>query len=183
MIPAFAVMAAYWPTIYGAGTAPRMMVLAVVVPAALFFVRIAMTDAHWWFLGAVLYASMTLSWGLVPTEGVRGLWWLILMFGAFCLGAATKRMEPIYIGAGIGIALSAVAVGFQMVGKWPWDQVVGPSGLFVNKNFLAEAAAVTAVGLLLSRRWFLGSVALLCVIVAKSKGAWNIAHTNFSITP
>lgn len=171
-VSAFAIAAAYWPGWYGAGSASRMICMSVCVPVLLLFIRIRPTAAHWLLGLFVAYAAISGFWGLVLTEWAFGLWLTILCFGAFAIGAESRSSEPLLIGSGLGLCLSAVACVFQATGHWPWDQVVGPSGLFVNKNFLAEAAALTGIGLALYRRWVLAAVCGFCVLAAKSKGAW-----------
>lgn len=171
-VTAFAVTAAYWPGIYGAGSAPRMACLAVLVTAALLFIRVRMTAVHWAFLGLLLYSAITGLWGLVTTEWAWGMWWLILMFASFCLGHETEDSGPMYMGAALGLVPSAVAVVFQMSGNWSWDQVAPPSGLFVNRNFMAEAAALSVIAIAHSRRWTVLTVPAFCLLMAKSKGAF-----------
>ncbi len=176
-IAAFLVTVAYVPWFADAGNAPRWVLLSVLVPLAWRLRLWALPHT----LAAVFFgfAALSLLWTPVAIEGVQPLWQFALLWALFCIGAEQDSMEPVFVGAAWGMALSGVAALFQ----------AEPTGLFLNKNFMAEAAALVGAGLLAYRRYQLlplilpavllpnarGALLALCVVVAMERGSRWIA--------
>lgn len=151
-IAAFAVTTAYVPWFADAAGAPRWILLSLLVPS---FVRArTVTLPHVMGLLILGWAAWSLTFATVPLEGLQTLWQFALLAAVFCTGFEMETLEPVFVGAGFGIALSGlVALGQVIDGHQP-------TGLFLNKNFMAEAALVITIGLLVYRRT---GIALLCV--------------------
>lgn len=143
---AFLVTAAYWPGIPSFAVAPRWAVISVSLPVALWYVRVRPTPAHWLGLALVAYAAASLWWTPVIWDGLQGLWFLLLWGAAFCLGAEREEMGDVYAGVALGLVPSAVLAVFQINNVSPVLQLVGPAGLFGNKNFMGEIAALALIG-------------------------------------
>jgi hypothetical protein len=63
-----------------------------------------------------------------------------------------------------------VAVG-QLAGWIDWPTINIPSGLFLNKNFMAEAAAMVLIWLIAERVWWLAALVAPCIALADARGA------------
>jgi hypothetical protein len=154
---------AYWPGWMSPAVSPRLALISVVAPALLLWRQeaIPFTRAH--FAGCALLAWMALTvlWSVALPDSIDALWQVaILPAVCFCLGSQLSTLRPLFVGAAIGLAASSALVILQ----WSWPHVVGgafplpetygPSGLFVNRNTLAETAALVAVGLAAERIWW-----------------------------
>lgn len=162
-IAAFAVTTAYVPWFADAAGAPRWILLSLLVPM---FVHIrGMSWAHV-FGGAFLLCVIAAAFRAeVAVETLQPLWQFTLLAAVFCIGFEMKTLEPVCVGAGAGIALSGlVALGQVIDGHQP-------TGLFLNKNFMAEAAVVTTIGLLIYRRWCLALCCLPAALLPVSRAA------------
>lgn len=125
-------------------------------------------------------AALSLLHAPDPWGGALECWYLILLFGAFLLGAGIDDLGPLLTGCAAGLALSsALAVG-QSFGWSPVPQDAAPAGLFWNREALAEFAAPLAVWMLATRRWAWFAVALVPLVLCHSRiavaaavlGAW-----------
>ena len=65
---------------------------------------------------------------------------------------------------------AAVAV-LQLAGWIHWPSINVPSGLFINKNFMAEAAAVVLIWLIAERIWWLAALVTPALALAGARGA------------
>lgn len=95
-----------------------------------------------------------------------------IMAGAYALGAAVIELRPLWIGMAYGVAVSAaIAVAQALGGLTFFEQTVSPAGLFVNKNFLADAGAVATIICIAYRRWVLLGFALAALLLPASYAA------------
>lgn len=158
-IAAFAVTVAYVPWFADAASAPRWMLLSLLVP--MFVCIRAMTPAHicgGLFLG---WATLSIAWTPVPIEAIQPLWHFALLAGVFCIGAEMESLEPLFVGAGWGVAVSSAVTLFQ----------TEHTGLFLNKNFMAEAAVLVLIGLLVYQRYWLAALAFPAALLPVSRAA------------
>ena len=164
----FCIAAAYCPFIEGAATTPRWLLLALVVPITLFVTYLAgrtvpMTVAH--RVGAIFigWACLSLLWTETPYDSVDALWPLLLLAGCFALGSMIEDSAPLIEGMAWGVGISSALVLVEYAsGNYPFGWTIGKwlnipaftpyAGLFGNKNYLAEAAALVLVGLC-TRQW------------------------------
>lgn len=172
----FAVMVTLVPGIAAPATTPRWALLSAVVPfLASFSLPTKFDVAH--ALGALFlgWCAITLAWTPNLWDGLDALWKLVLFAGLFCIGAALRDLRPVWIGAALGIGVSsALAIG-QLFGVELVERIEGPTGmaagLFMNKNFLAEPAALVLIGLVWHRLWWLVPLVLPAVVLPGARGA------------
>src|ERR1017187_1438633 len=181
----FILAATYWPGLSGAAEASRWASLCLLVPIALFFVRVEWTAVH--VVGSLLFgwAVLSLLWTPVWYDGVAALMQLTILAGAFLIGAS-RGAGSLWKGLGCGLLFSSIicivqALGFQPVA----DTGAASSGLFVNPDVLAEITAVVFIALILERLWWLAAgftpalvlsdcrSALLAVFVAGTLIVWR----------
>lgn len=144
----------------------RWMVLSVVVPAWFLIRRGSIpTRGHALLLLFMYWSIATLAWAPSWLDGLNIAWGLALFVALTFVGAS---MRPVYIGAGIGLAINGLVVGAQLLG---WDgitQAVPPAGLFFNKNLGPEMTILVLIGTIgeLSWRWWLVLSPMLITIFA-----------------
>ena len=165
---------AYWPWMWSPAVAPKFVALSIYAPALLLYRQqpIPFTGAHLAGCGLIAWATLSLFWSWVPLYSLNALWLaMILPAICFCLGSQTPQLRPLFIGAGLGLALSsAVSVG-QLAGWIDWPTINIPSGLFLNKNFMAEAAALVLIWLIAERVWWLAVPVMPAIALAGARGA------------
>lgn len=151
----FLASVAFWPGIPSFAEAPKWCVLGVGAALLICLVRLRPTPAHWVLLGILAYAAASILWSVVPIDGVGAWIKLAILAVVFCVAAEQDDLTPAYVGMGLGLGVSAAIAGFQGFGVSPVEQIAPPAGLYGNKNFLAEAAALVTVALVLTprRRW------------------------------
>lgn len=148
------------------------MLIAVIPAAMLFFSgQIKFTTAH---LAGLLFGAWclaTLSWTDTPLDSQGAAAKLILLGTVFCLGSILKDLRPVMTGFALGLMISSVIVLAQVSGYRFLPEVESPSGLFVNRNFLAEAAALCIVGCVAYRLWWCIAGLLPSIILTGARGA------------
>lgn len=168
-LTAFLVGVAVWPWFIGFATTPRWAVLSVAVPLMCVGLRVRPTVGH--VLGAVFlaWAAIGLAWSPNLPDALNELWKWLLLAGAFCIGAETEDLAGFWKAVGLAVAVSAAVVAVQLAGTSFVPQMAPPSGLFGNRIFLAEFAALALIGLA-GRSW-LALPAALVLGAATSIGA------------
>src|SRR6202042_2083166 len=165
---------AYWPWIWSPAMTPKWAALSCLAPGLLLWRAqpFPFTRAHLTGCGLILWAAGTVLWSASPLYSLNALWLTaILPAICFCLGSQTPQLRPLFIGAGVGLALSsAVSVG-QLAGWIDWPTINIPSGLFLNKNFMAEAAALVLIWLIAERVWWLAVPVMPAIALANARGA------------
>jgi hypothetical protein len=165
---------AYLPATVDAGRAGRWAVLAVGLAALLHFRAEPCKSRAGHALGALFlgWCALTLLWTPNLSDGAAALAQLLILAMAFVLGARLPSLLPVYMGMGAGLSVNgAVAVAQEFYGFDGVWQVFPPAGLFVSKNWLAEAAALVLVALLAHRRWLLAAAVLPCLAFSNARGA------------
>lgn len=169
-----AVTGAYWPWLWSPAMVPKFAALSILAPALLLYrqQQIPLTRAHLFGCLLMAWAAVSVSWSSVPVYSLNGLWLgVILPAICFCLGSQAATLRPLFIGAGLGMAVSsAVSIG-QLAGWIDWPTINIPSGLFLNKNFMAEAAALVLIWLIAERVWWLVPLVLPAIALASARGA------------
>lgn len=126
-------------------------------------------------IGAVFLAACALSlgWTFSIWDGVFRFAFIGALGLAFCAGAGTQEtIRPLFVGAGIGIAVNSVLAIGQYFDAWMiTPQATMPAGLFFNKNILGETAALVLVGLVGYRVWWLIIPVLPSVILTGARGS------------
>ena len=173
---AFILSVLVWPPIPAFATAPRWALLSIAVPAMISVLSIGMTAAHWVGLAFLGYAAISLLWTPVLIDGIAGLWQMALLAGAFCIGAEARSLDWFYRGLALGVGVSAVIALFQNQGMSPVFETATPGGLFANRNFLAETAAMVFAGTIGTPLLAIGAViALACTQSLGALGGASLA--------
>jgi hypothetical protein len=170
----FLVPAAYWPWLWSPAMSPKWIALSCLAPALLLYQDgpFRLTRAHLFGAALILWATLSVAWSPVPLYSLNGLWQAVALPAVcFCLGSQASTLRPLFIGAGLGmVASSTVAIG-QLAGWIDWPTINIPSGLFLNKNFMAEAAALVLIWLIAERVWWLAVPVMPAIALADAKGA------------
>lgn len=91
---------------------------------------------------------------------------------AFEIGRRTPDPRWLYTGFAAGVAVSLPFLLAQVAGFQPVASASAPAGLFVNRNFLAEAALLAFVAVAAQRQWWLAAAMALCAALPMSRGVW-----------
>lgn len=183
----FLIAVAFWPGIAGAATAPRWALAALSLyflsPWCLPFVawcfwKLDFDQAvHW----AILCGA--LSWG--ARDDNDAFWRLDVGTGS------SLRRDVVIQAFCLGIAVSSVLAIAQSLGYVGISQIVAPSGLFLNKNIMGEAAAVAFAASLLARRperwswlsaaryWWPALMTLPAIVLSGARAAQIASFTAF----
>lgn len=170
----FGVAGAYWPAISAFAVAPKWAVLAL-VPLLLVSRRVEMKAAHWAGLALLGYAALSLAWHPVLLDGLDGLAKLLLVAACFMAGSLVADLTILFEAFAWGVTLSAVLAIAQYLGWDGVNQLVPPAGLFGNKNFLGEAAALALIGVVGRPRWWLAIGPLVALWFSGCREAWLAA--------
>lgn len=171
----FALMTAYWPNISGVATTPRWDVGALLGLALFFTPRVRMTATHWLGLSLLAWLFVSLFWSAGWLDGVDAAFTLTVAAVAFALGCTMTDMRAVFMGAAIGLGISSAVVIAQWFGWQGLEQYDGgPGGLFYNRDRLAAAAALVAIGTvaLRVRPWLLLPLLAPSLVLTHSRGAW-----------
>lgn len=160
----FATGIAYWPGLIGAATAPRWAALALGLAALAWFIEFRPRREHLLLAGTLGYAALSLGWAADPAGGVDALCHLALFLLAVLLGMAIVDLAPAFIAAGLACLVMLPWVLVQAVNGVP------ATGLFLNRDSLAQFAALAALGLAPGRRQSLAWPALFCLGFSFSLG-------------
>lgn len=166
----------YVPGILGAADAGRWWLLSICVPVALIWPQIQkqkLTWAHLFGMLLLAWAATSLLWTASFYDGVQESWQWCLFAGLFCLGSNATTLRPVYNGLGLGFAVNSALVIAQAYFSFHGiEQVAAPAGLFMNKDYLGEAAALALVGIIGSGAWpWLLAAVLPSILVTGSRGA------------
>ena len=154
-------------------TAPRLALLSITLPVLALWPGIRRPRTT--VLVLVLWTALASLWSSSPPDAVWGTWMVVLLALAIALGEALAGLRQVWLGAGLGLVMNLPFVMFQFhIGQPSWStmmQVAPPAGLFVNKNMLAEAAAVVLAGAVAARMWPLVALSGYIVVVTECRGA------------
>lgn len=125
-------------------------------------------SVRWSFCGGVLLvlALMSFAWAPEPLNAINGFLQLALLAGAFVVGRSIGAAR-VFEGAAWGMIVnSGLAIG-QFCGWHPVMEVstASPAGLFGNRDFMAEAALLVIIPLLLKRRWVMAAAILPALLL------------------
>jgi len=163
----------YWPGISGAATTPRWAALFLIVPW-LIAGPSPLAATHLWGLGFAGVAALSLLWTPDLSEGINQLFIVGLWASLFLLGREHHDIRPFYTGAIVGLVLSSVVAIIQYFGWHPVaDRFPGalPSGLFVNGNYMAEAAALLLIVAVIEGWWESWFALVPALLLPHARGA------------
>lgn len=177
---AFAVAVTFIPWIGGIAHAPRWAVLSVFVPVLLCLRSVhpnKLTAGHLFGGLFIAWAAAGLTWTSGIYDGIDLVWRLCVLAGVFALGARCEDLTKVWTGFAIGMALNSLLAVLQWYG--PWEAVRDaipqgpmPAGTFLNKNYLAEPAALALVAMLACRRWWIAAALVPAVWLPGTRGAF-----------
>lgn len=178
---AFLTAVTYMPGVIDPAATGRWAVLAVGIPLLLMAhttkLPSPLRGAGIWYLAAITFLTLA-----VPAEadenGIYELTHLFILAGAFGLGAIIQDLRAAWRGFAIGVGVSAVIAVLQVSG-FPMEHygvvtTTPPyaSGLFMNKNLLAEAGMVAMVASVMSGWWVLAAMSAVAVVLGGSKAVY-----------
>jgi hypothetical protein len=166
----FFLTAAFVPGIAGAAVAPRWGLLAIFLPW-MFPAQVKWTLGHLAVCTFLAWVIASLVWSPDHYGGALAVIQWLLIGAAFFVGANTESLRSVYIGSTLGLSLSSTAAVAQMLGWRGLDQFSVPGGLFFNPNFMAEAAALVVVALVLERIFWLIPLVLPALLLPGARGA------------
>lgn len=171
----FALMVAFVPGWSSPASASRWILLAAFIPLGLLFLPVRRPPI--WLVVFLVWCALTLVWTENRWDGADALFKLGLFTGILCIGARLERIEPVIIGLGVGVAVNALIVLAQVAGFDPVDRIAGPTGLgaglFMNRNYLAEASALVLILAVGYRLWWLVPGCAIAVIPVAFLAPWN----------
>lgn len=165
---AFLLSIAFWPGALDPASVLRWAVLAV--GAALYIAyREPDLRAARILVPTLLIAMASVLW--VPDR----LFWvddaihLAILTVVFTIGATEEDLTPAWRGLAAGVGVSSLIAIMQALGHSPVEQTAAPAGLFMNKNFLAEAGLVALVPAIMLRRPWMIVCALPAAVLPLSR--------------
>lgn len=169
---AFVFSVLFLPGISSPSVSVKWSFLALVVPLYLFLVRDIRIAVSHIFLGCILlYAAVSFMWSTVGYDFLLQYSHLLMIVGLFIIGSSLKSLRPLLIGTSIGLGINSVFVVLQFYSINLVQQATSPAGLFMNKNLLAEFAALVLVGLLYEKMWWWTIPVLPCLVFTEARGA------------
>jgi hypothetical protein len=168
------VTAAYWPGILSPAAVPKWAALSILAPGLLLYRQqsVPFTTAHLVGICLILWCALTILWSVSPFDSIGALWQIAFLPAiCFCLGSQDQSLRPLFIGAGVGMAISSAVAIAQLAGWVDWPSINVPSGLFLNKNFMAEAAALVLIWLVAERVWWLVALVAPAIALTDARGA------------
>jgi hypothetical protein len=164
---AFIVAAAYVPGIFAPSSMPKWWAFAVGLALASDLDPRRVPAVYW--LG-VAWAAVTLAWTPVPGEALLDVYFLILIGFGIGAAAALDDLGPVLSAFCWGLSLSSALAVAQWLG-WNGIPSVGPSGLFMNSELLAETAAPLLAWAILRRRFAEVTIAGVPLLICGSRVA------------
>lgn len=166
----FLVAVVYWPGILEPSTLPRWLVLAIGLPLVSRLDPRAIAPPIWGQLCAgLIYAAASVFWSPDHGEGLLQFFFLLILALAFVAAAGLESLDGVMTGLALGIGVSSALCVAQLAGWSPIMHLNVPSGLFYNREALAELAAPVAVWAILRRRWWLAVLSGFPLLVCQSR--------------
>ena len=128
--------------------------------------------AHLCGAALILWAALTTFWSVAPLDTLNALWQVAIL-GAICflLGSQTPSLRPFFIAAAAGMALSGIVSVAQLSGWIGMPAITMPSGLFINRIPMGEAAALVLIWLVAERMWWWALLPLPAYVLSDARGA------------
>lgn len=164
-------MVIFWPWWEGGGLAPRWGVLALVSTLLLCFCvsRIRLTPVHYAGAGLILWSTLSLLWTPILNAGLAEIAHLLIFAAVFCVAAEAENLRATYIAIIAGVAISGAVAIAQSLGLDWIPSVNSPAGLFVNRNYMAETAALALILTIATRQWWALALILCAAFLPHSR--------------
>src|ERR1035437_6461813 len=159
MIFGFLLAICFNPYIWTAATQPRWSFLAIALPIMIWRHSFAspnhFTLTHALGLTFLAWVTLSLLWTPNLPDAFNELIQLVIVAEAFVLGARMKLLSTIFMGLAIGLSISSLIIISPLQHLIPNQPIsIHLEGLLGNRNMLAEAAVLTAVGCIGYRLWW-----------------------------
>ena len=167
--------AAYWPGVFSPAMTPRWIALSLIAPALLLYRQqpVAVTRAHIAGLAFILWAALTTFCSeSSPLDTLNALWQVAIL-GAigFLLGSQTPSLRPFLLPLLLAWASRVSFPGSPAAGWIDMPAINVPSGLFVNRIPMGEAAALVLIWLIAERLWWWTLLPLPALALSGARGA------------
>ena len=173
---AFLVATLFWPFVAAASTTPRWAMLSIAVPLLFHMKHLRNTlDYQCLPLGLfLLWCGASLLWS---PDGLSTFWEFLVLGAIVTIGCDLdeKDYRKVVLWFSIGVAISGLLAVPQTFGWTGIEQAEPPAGLFMNKNFLAEAGLLALVGSLACGFWPLLPPLMAAVALPASLGAYLVS--------
>ncbi len=176
----FGVAITFWPGLMSAAVVPRWCLIALGLPLVSWLdprclgpVTLALLIAY------VGYAGVSLLWAPDPMAGSNDLFRVLIFAGCVLAGANVEDPTMFMRAMGWGVTLSSVLIVMQSAGWSGIAQATPPAGLFYNRDFAAELAAVFFVWAVFSRDIPLAVMLAIPLAVCGSRIALACAALGF----
>lgn len=158
---------AVWPGLTSAIFAPRWAALSIGLGLAW---QLGNRPLAWWLLAGsgLAWAATSLLW--MP-DRMTGFYDFSLLALIVLLAWQDWDLDSVIIGFGGGLLASSALLLFEATSGRQLEAGTPMSGLFFNRDFLAEAAALVAVWSLLRRCWPILLVAAIPLVLCQSRVA------------
>jgi hypothetical protein len=153
---------------------PRWALLAVLAPMLLFNRPIRQTSAHVWWGLFLAYCAASALWAFSPWDALGDLAHWLIAFVVFLGAAEDDDPGSAWDGIALGLIPSLIISVFQLSGFQYIVQSASsmPTGLFLNRDFMVEAATIAFVGTAWRRHWLLSLVPLAIIVMSGYRGAY-----------
>lgn len=168
----------YVPGWSNPSSAPKWFVLAF---APLFLRGQSSTWAHWLGVAFIAWCAFTIAWDPAPFDGIGAFFVLCFWAALFLLGNEMPDLRPIFIGGSIGLGVSSIFAVLQFFHVYLFRTNSPIAGLYVNGNYMAEAAALVLIGLVAEKLWWFIPPILPALILPQGRTAWLAAGVGLSV--
>lgn len=130
------------------------------------------------------YAALSLFWAPDLPNAIWRLWGIALMLMAFHLGSALKDLNKLWLGLGLGCAISSLLAVAQWLGL-PYIMIYNesaPAGLHYNPSVHGMILAFVAIALWEERRYLLMFCLLPGLYLSHSRGAYAVFACGLLLT-
>ena len=144
------------------------------MPLLLLELRPKATVTSGLLLGFLAWSALSLAWTPNLWDGLQGLWKWVLLVACFAVGSSAKGSDRLMLGFAWGLGVSVIIALAQLSG---WDEIGRstsiPTGLWVNRNMMAHAAALALIWCVAEGRWFAAIAPACCALLAHGRAAWT----------
>lgn len=163
------------PAIGSASISPKWSILSLVIPILWLRSEACFDRSLWRGCLVALLPVLSIFWSPNVYEALNWVWVYFLM-GALYVAAPSLSIRAVYWGFCVGVSLSLPAIILQIFAYWPFPEASsGPTGLFLNKNYMAEAALAALILAWHLRAFILMPALLVCFLAPMSRGAFIAA--------
>lgn len=134
-----------------------------------------MTVFHWFGVGFIAYACLSLRWTPNFYDSIHGIWIAMIWAVSFWLGSSAISLRELWKGLALGLSVSSVVAIFQTFGYHPvLTNGEGFSGLFYNSTVMGACSALILIALVSHKLWIYIPGTVPCLLLSNSRGAWLV---------